>query len=226
MSSPVEHIFSSAITSMSGQNNFYRFITDEQRQRILRGIVENYYAEMPNKIIFDTSRNWPAKLPALVHLFPEAKIICCVRDLVSIVNSFEHLVLNNPYSVSILYNWNSKITVYGRFETLMGPDGSVGRALNALKEAYYGPYRDRLIFVEYDHIVKNPLKTITSIYEEIGVAAFEHDFNAIGYEAPDFDTHLGFSDMHTVRSSVSPRARENILPVDIRRRLQGLEFWR
>lgn len=226
MSSPVEHIFSSTVTSMSGQNYFSRFITNEQRERMLRNVFESYYADIPGPWIFDTNRNWPAKLPALVHLFPQAKIICCVRDLVSVVNSFEHLVASNPYTVSRLFGWDARMTVYGRFEKLMAADGPVGRALNALREGYYGPYGDRLSFIEYDAFVSNPSETIASIYRATGVPDFKHDFENLSYQENSFDMNLGLQDMHTVRKTVSPIARPLIVPEDLVQELRGAEFWK
>ncbi len=226
MSSPVEHIFSSTVTSMSGQNNFVRFITNAQRERLLRNIFDSYYADVASTWIFDTNRNWPAKLPSLTRLFPETKIICCVRDLLSIMNSFEHLVANNPYMVSRIFGWDAKMTVYGRFEKLMGADGAIGRAINALKEGYYGQHKDRLFFVEYDALAHEPHDTIAAIYKTLGIPHFEHDFKNVSYEEQRFDADLGLSNMHTVRSSVSTLKRTLIVPEDLAENLRGAEFWR
>jgi sulfotransferase len=226
MSSPVEHIFSSAIASMSGQNYFYRFITDKQRETILRSIFESYYADTSQSWIFDTNRLWPSKLPALMHLFPETRVICCVRDLVSVVNSFEHLVINNPFSVSKLFGWDPRMNVYGRFEKLMSATGPIGRSLEALKEGYYGPYGHRLHFVEYDTLATKPDAVMTSIYSATGIPHFTHDFAHVSYHESGFDSILGLRDMHTIRSTVSPVTRNMILPDDIVEKLQNLEFWR
>jgi sulfotransferase len=225
MSSPVEHIFSSAITSMSAQNHFFRFISDVQRERILRNIIESYYADVTSPYIFDTNRDWPARLHVLMRIFPEAKVVCCVRDIVSVVNSFEHLVANNPYMVSRIFGFDAKMTVYGRFERLMHADGPVGRAINALKEGYYGPYSNRLLFVEYNALTSKPAATIASIYQALGIPSFTHDFNKLSYQESAFDMNLGLRDMHTVRTTISPIARPLILPEDIVEKLRGMEFW-
>ncbi len=226
MSSPLEHIVSTATAAMSGQNYFYHFLSDEQRERIVRGIFESYYADIPQQWIFDTNRNWTAKMPAIMRLFPQAKVICCVRDLVSIVNSFEHLVMKNPFEISRLYGWDPKLNVYGRYERLIAGDGTVGRAMNALKEAYYGSYASSLIVIEYDTLVRAPQETIASIYSSLGMPAFTHDFNNLAYEASEFDSYLGLRDMHTVRKTISPEQKPIILPTDLVERLRGAEFWK
>jgi sulfotransferase len=226
MSSPVEHIFSSTLLSMSGRNQFARFISDTQRERILRTIFDAYYTDISNGWIFDTNRNWPSRLPALMRLFPDAKIICCVRDLVAVVNSFEHLVAANPFTVSRMFGWDAHKTVYSRFERLMAPDGSIGRSLNALREGHSSVYGDRLHFVEYDDLATNPREVISSIYEAVGLPAFEHKFNSVSYQEQGFDQDLNLRTMHTVRPMVAPLVRPLILPEDLVARLRGKEFWR
>jgi sulfotransferase len=48
---------------MSGQNEFYVFISDEQRKRILKGVVENYYCGYTDaEVVFDTNRMWCSNL--------------------------------------------------------------------------------------------------------------------------------------------------------------------
>lgn len=226
MTSPVEHIFTSTITSMSGSNQFSRFITDVQRERVLRNVFDSFYAEVPSQLIVDTNRNWPAKLPALVNLFPYTKIICCVRDLVSVMNSFEHLVAANPFTVSRMFRSDATMTVYGRYERLMSADGPLGRALHALSEGYYSVHRDRLHFVEYDALVADPERTMSALYSAIGQPHFKHDFNALVYQENAFDTNLNLRDMHTVRTTVAPLVRPLIVPDDLVARLRGKEFWR
>jgi sulfotransferase len=39
--------------------------------------------------VFDTNRSWCARLPLLTSLFPEAKVICCVRDIPWIFDSID-----------------------------------------------------------------------------------------------------------------------------------------
>jgi sulfotransferase len=52
-------------------------VNEEQRARILRGLLDSHYADLKQPVIFDTNRAWTAKLPALMKLFPKAKVICC-----------------------------------------------------------------------------------------------------------------------------------------------------
>ncbi len=124
-----------------------------------------------------------------------------------------------------MFGWDAKMTVYGRFEKLMSADGPVGRALNALKEGYYGPHGDKLFFIEYDDFTSKPQETIASLYRTLGIPTFKHDLNDISYQERIFDMDLGLPNMHSVRTTISPIKRDLILPDDIVEQIRGTEFW-
>src|SRR3954469_14395277 len=80
MSSPVGSLFMAMQAAMSRRNEAAVFIDESQKRELLKGIFDNYYhAVHPHKVVFDTNRAWCSKLPTLVNLFPESKVICCVR---------------------------------------------------------------------------------------------------------------------------------------------------
>ena len=63
----------------------------QTRERLLRGLFDSYYADVERPVIFDTNRSWNSHLPALMKLFLEAKIICCVRDVAWIMADSLHI---------------------------------------------------------------------------------------------------------------------------------------
>ena len=81
MSGPLAGLFDALLSQMSARNEFSVFLDDTKRQRILHGLFDNYYADCSADVVFDTNRSWCARMPALAQLFPEAKVIACVRDL-------------------------------------------------------------------------------------------------------------------------------------------------
>jgi sulfotransferase len=225
MTSPLEHIYSSAIVSMSKKNNFHTLITEQHRKDVLRAIIEGYYKDVPGEsVIFDTNKYWPTKLGGLATLFPNTKMICCVRDVVSVLNSFEHLVQKNPFEISSLFNFDPTGTVYTRTEALMHHTGSVGRALAALREALSGEHSERIILVDYDDLVSNPKKIVGDLYSELGEPLFSHDFENLSYEAERFDLQIGLSGMHTVRKKISKEERRMLLPKDLESKYRGLSW--
>jgi sulfotransferase len=81
MSSPIASLFEGVIAQVSAGTELSTMVDQAQRARILRGLFDSYYAEYKQPVIFDTSRGWTAQLPALMKIFPEAKVVCCVRDV-------------------------------------------------------------------------------------------------------------------------------------------------
>ena len=136
MTSPVGSLFNAMQRETSQRNEAAVFIDDALRERLLRAMFEAYYADIhPTQVVFDTNRQWTAKLPALTRLFPEAKVICCVRDLAWIVDSIESLIQRNAFELSGIFNFEPGGTVYSRADGLGSPTGMVGYAYNALREA-------------------------------------------------------------------------------------------
>ena len=89
MSSPVAVLFDHLIAQVSAGTELSTMVSAEQRERLLRGLFDSYYADHHQPVIFDTNRAWTAQLPALMRLFPDAKLICCVRDVAWVLDSLE-----------------------------------------------------------------------------------------------------------------------------------------
>ena len=63
------------------------------------------------------------------------------------------------------------------------------------------------------------------VYDFIGEPWFEHDFENLVYDAPEFDQGLGMSGLHKVRRKVEMTQRRTILPPDIFEKYAELSFW-
>lgn len=225
MTSPVATIYKALESSMSRRNEAAMFISDEHRHRVLHGLFDSYYAD-PGRVVFDTNRAWCAKLPALALMFPDARIICCVRDIGWIMDSIERLVRGNAFELSGMFGYNPNTTVFSRVNKLAAGDGFVGYALDVLKEAYYGAHSYKLILIEYNMLAMDPRGTIENLYLQLGELLFHHDFNNIEYTAHDFDEALGTPGLHTVRPKVEFLERKTILPPELFDRFAHDAFWR
>lgn len=213
---------------MGAWNEASVLLSDAHRERILKGLFHSYYADQQDKrVIFDTNRAWCARLPALKRLFPEAKVICCVRSVAWIMDSIERLIAAHPFQESKLFNGDSeRATVFTRVDALAQNDRFVGFAWSALKEAVYGPHADSLLLVDFDLLTAAPEKVLRLIYDFIGEPWFEHDFADVRFDAPDFDQQLGLPGLHRIRPKVTPVRRPTVLPPDLFARLDALSFWR
>ena len=114
MSGPLAGLFGALLGEMSARNEFSVFLDDTKRQRILHGLFDNFYADCTAEVIFDTNRAWCGWMPALARLFPDAKVIACVRELPWVVDSIERLIQRNVFSPSSIFNYSSGGTVYTR----------------------------------------------------------------------------------------------------------------
>jgi sulfotransferase len=228
MTSPTGSLFNAMLSAVSQRNETAVFINDAQRARLLRACFEAYYAEIhPNQVVFDTNRQWTTKLPALSQLFPEARVICCVRNPAWVIDSIECLVRRNTMELSAIFNFEPSGTVYSRVEGLSKGDGMVGFAWNALREAVFGPQSDRIVLVRYESLTRDPLAALAAVYQAIGEPGFAHDPNKIEpcHEALEFDARLGTPGLHHVGSSVRTVARRTILPPDLFARFERDAFW-
>ncbi len=228
MTSPVGALFSGMLKQFSAGSEFGPVLDRDTRRRLLNGLFDSYYAaQTGHAVLFDTNRLWSARLPALLDLFPATKVIACVRNVAWVMDSIERLYRANPYEQTKLFNDdNERNTVYSRVDTLAQQNRLVGFAWSALKEAYYGAQADSLLVVEYELLAQAPERVLRLVYEFIGEPWFEHDFEHIAYDAPEFDEALGLSGLHRVRPRVAIEPRRTMLPPDLFEKYAKLSFWR
>ena len=227
MSSPVAGLFEGVISQVSAGTELSTMVNQDQRARILGGLFNSYYADREQPVVFDTNRSCTAQLPALMRLFPESKVICTVRDVAWVMDSLERQFRDNAFEHTRLFNNpGERSTVYTRVEALAGATRLVGYPWHALKEACYSEFAERLVLIDYDLLVARPADVMGLLYEFLGEEPFDHDFNAVEYDARAFDSQLGLDGLHRVHKKVEPRPRKTILPPDLFERYSQLAFWR
>jgi sulfotransferase len=227
ISSPVFELFWAAETAMGRDRETSVFISDKTRIDILKGLFDSYYKDNPAEVIFDTSRMWCARVPVLASLFPEAKFICCVREVGWIIDSFERLYRKNGQVPSALYNWNTNGTVWSRAKLLTEPEGVVGYSYNAVQEAIATEEAlNRVMVLDYEDLCIDPVGAIDYIYQFINEDKFEHDFENFHFSTPEFDKFLGAENLHTVNGPVFWKPRSTILPLPLFYDVNKNNFWR
>ena len=225
MSSPVAGLVNGALEQMGAASESYSFFDEQKRKVICRALIDAYYADKNQPVIFDTNRLWTARLHQLVELVDDFKVICCVRNPAWIMDSFEIIYRKNPFDYSRMFNAGSRQTVYSRCEALVNAGGAVGSAWTALKEAYYGEFSERLLLIDYDLLTQHPARTLELIYRFIGEPQFDHDFNHVEYAENEFDQNLGVKGLHSVKKKVEFKSRRSILPPDLFMKYQEMDFW-
>ncbi len=226
MTSPVGSFCSALLGQVSAGSEFGAVVGNEKRKALLRGVFDSYYADVERELVFDTNRMWCAKLPLVFDLFPEAKVIACVRNVAWIMDSMERMYRANPYENTRLFGANpARSTVYTRLEGLAQHDQMVGYAWAALRDAFYGEYASRLLLVDYELLTRAPGKVMPLIYDFIGEQAFDHDFDNVEYDAEEFDTQLGAPGLHRVKAQVKFTPRKSTIPPDLFDKFSKMSFW-
>lgn len=215
------------LSSMMAEGEHATDFTDGQREALLRGVLETYYGPERGGIVLDTSREWCTRLALIERLYPAAKVICCVRDPVWIVDSLERLIVRDPILSSRLVPIGQRGTQHDRLEYLLSREGVFGYAWRVLTEAFHGPFAHRLVLVDYQKLATDPLSVLASLTRCLGLPPCAYDpTNVVNPDAASFDRALGTPGLHTVRPVVTLQSRNCILPPDVISRLQGGMFWR
>lgn len=227
MTGPVGGLVGTLLNAMSPQNETAVFLDETKRQAILRAVVDAYYRDQSDKaVVFDTNRMWTARLPLIAALYPDARVLACVRSVAWIMDSFERLVRRNAFEPSRLFvTSEERATVYSRTEALGHRDRVVGFAYSALKEAYYGEHSEKLLLIDYDILTSKPEACLRLIYRFLGETWFDHDFDRVEYDAPEFDGPLGAPGLHRIAGPVRSATRPTVLPPDLFARFDQLTFW-
>ncbi|HEX2676214.1 MAG TPA: sulfotransferase [Polyangiales bacterium] len=226
ISSPVHHLYSTMLAATSRKHETAPLIDAAQKRALLSGVFDGYYHALHrHKLVFDTNRGWCARMPALAELFPDAKLICCVRPIGWIMDSIERIARKNPFELSSLFGFDAGSTVYSRIQRVAASEGLVGFALDALREAYYGEHAERLLLVDYEALAREPAQTLARIYAFLGEPAFAHDFENVELSADEFDLPLGAPGLHAVGRRVRFEARPTVLPPELFARFERDAFW-
>ena len=227
ITSPLGSLVGGLLKSMSQDNESAMYIDEAQRKALLRGLFDNYYANLPlTTAVFDTNRGWTARIDILADLFPGCRVICCVRPVPWIIDSIERLIRRNRFELSKIFNFDAAGTVYSRAEGMMRDDGLIGYPLAALKQAMHGEHSSRLLLLPYDTLAERPREALKAVYDFCGLSEFAHDPNNVTFDAREFDARLGTPGLHEVRPQTRRVERQTILPPDLWRHYEKFSSWR
>lgn len=205
---------------------------EEAKKRVLRGILENYYANVEEPVICDKSRGWLAYLEmAEMILERPAKVIVPVRDIRDILASFEKLWRKGAATRQIAQeqeNYFKWQTVEGRCEIWASSDQPVGLAYNRIKDAITRGFQDRMHLVRYEELTRNPARTMMLLYNFLEEDYYEHNFNHVEQIIFEQDAVYGLgSDLHTIRTKVEPQPPQwpEVLGEEVASKYKGADFW-
>ena len=226
ISSPVQSLVVAAIDVITGSDS-NQLIDEDRRRHILKSTFNAFYDAVTPNTVFDTSRGWTAKTSLLKDLYPQTKIICCVRDLPWILDSFERVAAKNSLYGETLTDEGLRQTITSRCDALMDVQkgGQVAKPYYFLEEGLLlNP--DMIMLVEYESLCKQPESVMRELYGFISKPYFDHDFKNVEYENEVFDKALNMKNLHTVRKEVTWQERPSVLPKSVWEKYAGTDFWR
>lgn len=185
--------------------------SEETKERVLRAMLQAYFAHAKQPVCIDKNRYWSEFLEmgaALVGGRDKVKVIVTVRDLRDVLASFEQLYRKSSATGQIHQEANLALkfkTALGRVETFIDDGQPVGRAYNAIRDAVTRGWKDCMHFVDYDDLTKHPKETLAGIYKFLGEEACEHGFKNVEQVTFEDDFVYGFKDLHQIRSEVKPQ---------------------
>ena len=126
MTSPLCMLTVAMLEQMSPAKQFSTQFDAARRRAILRGLFASYYSDAGDaQVVFDTNRVWSGKTALLGELYPESRVICCVRDVGAIIDSVEHMLRKNPLQTSRLFNYKPGGSIYSRVQILMNTETAI-----------------------------------------------------------------------------------------------------
>jgi len=207
-----------------------RDVSEAARMRVMRGVLVSYFGDVTRPVIFDKSRGWIGKIALAEKVMGrKVKVIAPVRDVRDVVASFEQLALKNvlkPTSqeLSSKGKWE---TVEGRIDIWMARNGVVGGPYRQIREALLRGFGDRILFVDYDHLTRDPESQMKRIYAFLGEAPFRHDYENVQQVTTEDDEVWHMPGLHDIRPQVRPQPPlwPRFLPDSVAKKLPGREMW-
>lgn len=204
---------------------------DEALQRVLQGILYNYYANVEKPIIVDKCRGWISLIEMAEYaLGHKVKIIVPVRDMRDVISSFELLwrkQANKGQMNGEAQNYIDFQSVEGRAAFFTRKDQPIGLAYTRIVDAFNRGFGDRMCLVPFEELTMSPDNTMKSIYEFLGEDYYKHDFNNVEQVTKEDDFCYGFADLHTIRPKVEViTPRYPTVLGDVAKRYSSLNFWR
>jgi sulfotransferase len=224
ISSPLSMITENTVRVFSECENSSH-INEERRINTIQSLFEGYYSQQSQNTIFDTSRSWTRNTSLLKATFPNTKVLCCVRNIDEIINSFEKLWAHNPLYYKQINDFTYSQNIFERSDEIY--NRSIISQYSSLKEGY-SKNPEMIHFVEYENLCKFPEKTIKDIYEFIGMDYYKHDFNQLDYENQRFDLKSGIPNLHKIKPIVYYEDCKYFIPEEIKQKYQQMkmEFWK
>ena len=204
---------------------------EEELVGMMRGIMFGSFDWVDRPVIISRHRSWPVELELVETILRrKARFIMCVRDLPEILASLEKMWRDNKgLRAMTAFKAGNEVacrTMEMRCSHWLSQDHIVGYAYSAIQDAVVRGYRDRMHFVHFDDLTRNPKDALQGIYRFLGEVPYEHDFEHVEQVTFEDDAVHGVKGLHAIRPAVRPvpkRAKELLGP--LAEKFRGPYIW-
>jgi hypothetical protein len=148
---------------------------------LIQGGTKGWFEALTDKpIVISKRHGWSS----LLHLYPQSKFICVIRDLRDIVESFERV--NHKFKALHTYNSSGIVTMgmhwLEKFKYYFGEPNSLSVTLNheiPKSLELYNQDPRKVLFIRYEDFTADPNKIIKVIYKFLDLDYFNHNLNKI-----------------------------------------------
>jgi sulfotransferase len=185
--------------------------SEETKERVLRAMLQAYFAHAEQPICIDKNRYWTEFLEMgsqLVGGRDKVKVLVTVRDMRDVLASFESLYRKTSALGQIQQEAQMALkfkTALGRVETFIDDSQPVGRAYVAIRDAVTRGWLHNMYFIDYEDLTRKPKTTLEGIYRFLDMEPYEHDFDHVEQVTFEDDFVYGFKDLHRIRAEVKPQ---------------------
>jgi len=181
-------------------------------KRSLKAFMGEWSSDTNTPITIDKNRGWCHSAPTLQHLYPNFKMIVCLRDLRGVFSSIEKrhketLLLDFP-------DHCEQHIVDKRAGAMFDDNGVIGGPLKAIYNLGDIPDIMRNIyFWRYEDFLSDPQKTMDELFTWIGVKTQKIDFDNIEQTTiPEADSFYRMKYMHKIKSKLEKPELRKLSP--------------
>lgn len=187
--------------------------TDRRMADASRAILESWYKDRA-EVVFDKGRGWNTQATLFHYLYPEGKMLVCVRDLREIFASVERQHRANP----VLSEAQNPLqeTTFARADSFFSPQGLIGHPVVGVEDLLRNHY-EWVYLVQYETFVKNPTLVMDRVYAFLGEEPFAHNFENVENKATDTDALYLNKFPHKGEGKIEERKTtwQEVVPQDI-----------
>lgn len=211
--SSLSGIFSSIWSAWNTYEPNVEFNNQQAKIGVLTSVLEGYYKHIDKPIVFDKDRTWVSKIGLIEAVTgKKVKILCPVRNPAEILASYEKIRRSNPLEFTRADQTLRETTnIAARAYFFSGPNGNLGVAHTAIRDAIIEGYLDRMLFIDYNRFCNSPRSQTKRIYDFFELPEFTHDFTNIEQTANFNDSATGLPGLHRIKPKLE---RTTVNPVE------------